>query len=368
MLATCVGLLLAGVAAAATTGPDGRAARQIYMDACASCHGADGRGLSRSQVGFNDPLPDFTDCNFATREPDADWIAVAHQGGPVRGFSHVMPSFGGALTIDEITLAVSHIRTFCPDDAWPRGELNFPRPIITEKAFPEDEAVLTTIVPTEGEADAVDMEIVYEHRFGARNQFELVVPFGWVERDPSGSGDGDWTSGIGDIAMGVKRAVWHSMERGSILSVTGEVILPTGDEDTGFGKGTAVFEPFVSYGQALPGELFLHGQAGLELPADSDRADEEAFLRAAIGRTFTSGRWGRAFSPIVEILGARELVGGATTHWDIAPQVQVTLNTRQHITAAFGVRTPLNDTSSRDTQVMAYVLWEWFDGNLFEGW
>jgi len=369
-LTLCAAIVLVGAAAATAAETDGRTARGIYMDACASCHGADGRGLSKSRVGFDDPLPDFTECNFATREPVSDWIAVAHQGGPVRGFSHVMPSFGAALGEDEIALAVAHIRTFCPDGAWPRGELNFPRPIVTEKAFPEDEAVLTAVVPTEGEADAVDMEIVYEHRFGARNQFELVVPFGWAERVSTGPGEdgGDWTSGVGDIALGVKRAVWHSLEKGAIVAVTAEVVLPTGDEDAGFGKGTAIFEPFVSYGQALPAELFLHAQAGLELPADTDRAEEEAFLRAAIGRKFTAGRWGRAFSPMIEILGARELAGGAATHWDIAPQLQVTLNTRQHISAAFGVRAPLNDTSTRDTQLMAYLLWEWFDGNLFEGW
>ena len=52
-----------------------------------ACHGADGRGSPPERVGFDVPLPDFTDCSFATREPDGDWFAVAHQGGPVRGFA-----------------------------------------------------------------------------------------------------------------------------------------------------------------------------------------------------------------------------------------------------------------------------------------
>jgi hypothetical protein len=42
------------------------------------------------------------------------------------------------------------VRTFCASDAWPRGELNLPRALVTEKAFPEDEAVLTTSVATSG--------------------------------------------------------------------------------------------------------------------------------------------------------------------------------------------------------------------------
>jgi len=365
-------LVFAGTASAAIPAgsgdppPDGR---MVYRSACASCHGDDGRGMSRSRVGFDVPLPDFTDCNFASREPDADWVAVAHDGGPTRGFSNLMPAFGGALSVAELEAAMEHIRTFCADDDWPRGELNLPRALFTEKAYPEDEAVLTTTVDTEGEYDRIGGEIVYEQRFGARNQVEIVVPFGWQQRPTAGNPDDTtWGSSLGDVAVGIKRAFWHDLERGAIVSATAEVILPTGDDEAGFGKGTAVFEPFVSYGQILPAELFLHGQAGFELPFDSDRADEEAFLRGALGRTFTVGRWGRAFSPMVEVLGARELTSGATTHWDLVPQIQITLNTRQHVMLNVGVRTPLNDTADRDTQVVAYLLWDWFDGGLFQGW
>ncbi len=365
-------LVVAGTASAAMPAeggdppPDGR---MVYRAACASCHGDDGRGMSRSRVGFDVPLPDFSDCNFASREPDADWVAVAHDGGPTRGFSHLMPAFGGALSVVELEAAMAHIRTFCGDDDWPRGELNLPRALFTEKAYPEDEAVLTATVDTEGEYDRIGAEIVYEQRFGARNQVEIVVPFGWQQRPAAGDPDDTtWGSSLGDVAVGIKRAFWHDLERGAIVSATAEVILPTGDDDAGFGTGTVVLEPFVSYGQILPAELFLHGQAGFELPLDSDRADEEVFLRGALGRTFTVGRWGRAFSPMIEVLGARELTSGATTHWDLVPQIQITLNTRQHVMLNVGVRTPLNDTADRNTQVVAYLLWDWFDGGLFQGW
>jgi len=33
-----------------------------------------------------------------------------------------------------------------------------------------------------------------------------------------------------------------------------------------------------------------------------------------------------------------------------------------------GVRVPLNDRAGRDTRVMVYLLWDWFDGGLFDGW
>ena len=281
--------------------------------------------MPRTIVGFEEPLPDFTDCSFATREPDSDWLAVIHDGGPARGFAKMMPAFGAALSEEELVLVLAHVRTLCTDDDWPRGELNLPRPLVTEKAYPEDELVYSATVAAEGPW-AIENELVYEKRFGARNQLEVALPFGWRERG-AGTDPGDRDGGLGDLALGVKRALWHDLERGSILSLTGEVILPTGDQDEGFGKGFTVFEPFVSFGRILPADGFLHLQAGLEIPVGEEDANDEAFWHAALGRSFSEGRWGRTWSPMVELLGARELAGGEPVHWDAVPQVQVTLNT-----------------------------------------
>jgi len=358
--------VLAFAALPAAAGPDGGA---LYRAACAACHGDDGRGRAAVEVGFAEPLPDFTDCSFATREPDADWLSITRGGGPVRGFARMMPAFGAALGAEEQEAILGHVRGFCGEAAWPRGELNLPRPLITEKAYPEDELVWTTGVGT-GDEGSVSNELLYEKRFGARNQVELVLPIDWVERPaPTAASPGEtsWTGGVGDMAVAVKRAVWHDHRRGSIFSVIGEVILPTGDDDRGLGKGYAVFEPFVAFGQLLPRDAFLHVQTGLELPLDDD-ADDEAFARLALGRSWVEGRWGRTWSPMVELLASRELVSGATLHWDAVPQVQVTLNTRQHVMLNVGVRLPLNDTAGRDPTLLAYLLWDWFDGGFFQGW
>jgi len=324
--------------------------------------------VPQSEVGFELSLPDFTDCQFTTREPDEDWIAVAHDGGPARSFSRLMPAFTEVLSPEEVELAVAHVRTFCPNRNWPRGELNLPRALATEKAFPEDEAVFTSSVATEG-AGSVSNKLIYEKRFGARNQLELIIPFGWHEGASSGNPTAvNWFGGLGDVAFGSKRAIYHDLDKGTIFSVAGEFVLPTGDRDKGFGKGTSVFEPFVSFGQLFPENFFMHAQAGLELPFDTERAEREGFWRVAVGKTLSQRRWGRAWSPMVEFLAARELAGDQNISWDILPQLQWTLSTRQHIMMDVGVRFPLTDSGTRDTQVVFYLLWDWFDGGFTEGW
>lgn len=339
--------------------------RELYELGCASCHGRDGAGGDRgTTVAFDVPVPDFTDCSFASREPDADWVAVAHGGGPVRGFDTTMPAFGEAFTVDQIQRVIDYIRTFCGNASWPRGELNLPRALVTEKAYPEDEAVTTVSIAAEGPGAVVN-ELVYEKRFGPRNQIEIKVPFGAVETSADG-----WTTGLGDVALGLKRAMWHSFEGGTIFSLGGEIVLPTGRESVGLGKGTTVFEPFAAFGQILGGAGFLQLLAAVEVPASEEGgAETEGVWRGVLGWTFAQGEngFGRTWTPMVELLGAREFEEGASTEWDILPQMQVSLNTRQHVLLNAGVRIPLDD-SARSTTVIFYLLWDWFDGGFFQGW
>jgi hypothetical protein len=354
--------IVIAVPAAAHAAPEAsRTPAALYDTACATCHGADGRGAPRSTVGFDVPLPDFTDCRAWPREPNSDWIALAHDGGPARAFDRLMPAFGGALTRDEIEAALSHVRGFCRDTAWPRGELNFPRALVTEKAFPEDEVVASTSIATEGDGDTLT-KLIYEQRLGSRTQFELILP---VAAHATGS---DWTGGVGDVGFAVKRVLYHHGRRGTILSAAGELVLPTGDEANGTGSGVTVFEPFVAFGQALPRDGFIQLQGGFGLPTDTDKANNESFLRTTVGKSFTQGAFGRTWSPMLEVLWARELGDGHSAEWDVVPQMQVTLSTRQHIMLNVGVRVPVTDSGPRPTRLLMYMLWDWFDGGLFEGW
>jgi len=353
-----IGVVTAFAASRATaaTGTE-RSGRELFEATCASCHGVDGRGGEAVASAYPLTPPDLTDCNFATREPDTDWLAVAHQGGPARGFDRVMPAFGELLTRDELQRVITYVRRFCADRAWPRGELNLPRAQVTSKAYPEDEAAVRVIV---GDTE-VKTRLVYARRFGARNQLEVVAPLVFAEETP-----GDWTGGVGDLAVSTKRVLAHDLGIGSIVSAAVEIVTPTGNSRRGLGGGSLVFEGYLAYGQILPARGFVQLQLGGGVPYDRDHADE-VFARAALGRRFVQG-FGRVWSPMIEVLGERELSDDARTHVDLLPQLQVTLSARQHIVANVGVRIPVNDRESRGSQVLVYLIWDWFDGGFLEGW
>jgi hypothetical protein len=335
--------------------------RELYEIGCAKCHGSDGRGVDPSLVGFSVPLPDFTDCRFASREASDDWIAVTHRGGPARGFNTTMPAYAEAFDAGRIERIVEFMRGFCTDRAWPRGELNLPRPLVTEKAFPEDEAVWSTAIDAEGKG-ALETEIVYERRVGARHQWEAILPFG---ASPSEEG-APWSGGIGDVALAWKTAFWHTDT--SILSAGGEVVLPTGDERRGLGTGTTVFEPFLAFARLLSPTWHLQLQGGAEIAADSEKAENEIFWRGTIGRSFAAdGGFGRMWSPMLEVIGSAD-ADFEETSWSLLPQMQVTLSTRQHVRVNAGLQLPVDGGDERPMRFVFYFLWDWFDGGLSDGW
>ena len=336
-----------------------RTGAELYQAACAACHGRDGRGAPQSLVGLDLPLPDFTDCEFTTPEPDLDWTSVIHDGGPARAFDRRMPAFGEALSLEEIQRVIDHLRTFCRNTDWPRGELNLPRAFFTEKAFPENEAVYTVSI----QQSQVTNEFLYERRLGRRSQLEIAVPLEAVE--PSA---GDWRYGLGDVAFAVKHAFYHDLDRGSILGAGAEVIFPTGNEADGLGGGYAIGEPFVLFGQMLPGDGFVQAHVGMELPLNREAKPNEAYWRIAAGKSFVQHRWERTWTPMVELLGNRELLSGEKVYWDVVPQMQVTLSKRQHIMINAGLSLPVNGGDERPKRFVMYLLWDWFDGGLFEAW
>jgi len=84
-----------------------------YSNLCASCHGATGRGNGPAAVALNPKPKDFADCRLMTKLSDDSLFKAIKGGGQSVGLSPMMPSWGGALTDQDIHGLVTYIRAFC---------------------------------------------------------------------------------------------------------------------------------------------------------------------------------------------------------------------------------------------------------------
>ena len=368
LLLLLVGLFLSCLVRAQYLGysfkADVKNGERIYRSGCISCHGNDGKGAEQTISGFEKPdtFPDFTRCDQTTAEVNSAYKAVIEYGGPSRGFSQIMPSFSEALTSKEVDDVIAYLRHFCGNPRWPRGELNLPRALVTEKAYPEDEVVISTAVNAQG-VPGNESHIIHEQRFGVKNQIEVDVPILFQDENRT------WYGGVGDTTLALKRVMFSNLNSGSILSLQGGFLLPSGSRARGFGSGTTTFETFAAFDQLFRSDTFVQTQFGAELPFHTSVAPQSVFFNSAVGQSFAAnGGLGRLWSPMFEFVANRDLMTGAKTDWDIVPQMQVTISRRQHIRGDLGLRIPVNNTPGRQKQVVFYLLWDWQDGKLTKGW
>src|SRR5258706_192236 len=147
-----------------------------------------------------------------------------------------MPAYGEAATPEQIRMVVRYVRSLCRERGWPPGELNFPRAFLVEKAYPENELVIT--------ARGRGQEFIFERRAGKRIQFEAAVStlFDSLDRP------------IDHATAAVKYNVWHDLERRALASVGLEASPPLGRRDRW------ELEPFVAFGFARP-DFIVQGEA-----------------------------------------------------------------------------------------------------------
>jgi hypothetical protein len=331
---------------------------------CARCHADDGSGKVNEPTVTVEPM-DFTDCKITTAEPDADWERAIAKGGPGVGLSPQMPAFEDSLTPNQITAFVSHMRGFCKEPGWPSGNTNFPRPLLTKKAFPENEFLIVPAVshwdedpaPSITEASLVAM---YERRVGKRSMVEIEVPLITTNVLTT------WIGGVGDVALAFKHAIYATGDDPAnaspprIVSAGLEAVLPSGDRFKTHGSGTTIFEPFVTAGTMLR-NWYVQGELKVELPANRVRADRAVVYRAYVGRdlnrapnTWTLGVefTGESTYPLIEV---------RTNLVALTPQVRKGLTGTGALAAAAGVMLPINKRDAQGVRWVGYLLWEYLE-------
>jgi mono/diheme cytochrome c family protein len=329
----------------------------LYERACARCHGADGRG-DRPDIQLNAPMPNFARCAESAEETDAQWRRTIEKGGIVYGLSDEMPAYGDVLSRAQVDSLLAYLRDFCGNPRWARGELNFRRPLFTEKAYPENELVLgPRLERSPGAPASFTLAGTWERRLGPRTQMEVVVPLSSLAQGEPGR-QPRRQLGVGDVELGVKQVVAASLPRRFILSTGLDVAFPTGRSSAGLGTGTYRFEPFVAAGKELAGWA-LQGQVSVEIPADRQKSERELQYSVVIGRPVYFIREVRDLFGALEVVVTRELARGEPNRIFLAPQLRLPIDRLGRWAFAAGPTIPLTQRSTNRAGFAAYLLWEY---------
>ncbi|MBI4420037.1 MAG: cytochrome c [Gemmatimonadetes bacterium] len=320
-------------AAALLTAVQTDAGQALYRAWCGSCHGDDGRGGSKAITRLEVPAADLASCAISSAEPEDRWVDIVREGGAAFGLSLDMPAFGENASVEQIRAIVRYTRSLCGDRAWPPGELNFPRPFLTEKAYPENEAVLV--------ARGREQALLYERRIGPRLQVE-----GEVRTVLDG---GDVFAGI---TAALKYNAWHRLEARALASFGIEVAPAIGRQ------AEWEIEPFLAFGANVGGAIVVQGEA------------LATFEGGLAGGTLRLGA-GRELGRIVPMVEGgwtipRAGVGQTLT---LVPQVWFQLSRLGHVAGSVGVEWPVAGPQPRgDPRLVAFLLWDFGDGPLQRGW
>ena len=314
---------------------------EMWNSWCARCHGIDGTGKVPEPTVTVVPR-DFTDCKTATGEADPDWALAIEKGGPAVGLSSQMPAFGDVLKSDQIQGFVDHLRKFCVESGWPDGNLNLPRPMFTEKAFPEDELVVTPVAShVKGQRTEWTTETTLEKRIAKRWQLELTQPFN------SAVQGSDRFTGFGDFEIGMK---WVANPNAHNHLVTGgiDVTTPTGSSAKGLGAGEAGFEPYIATASAW-GYSYFSTQFKIQMPKNGPWANEVTIYRMALSHDLDPSPSGLNLG--IELTGENKDVA-------LTPQLRKGISPSGAIAAAIGVSLPINNRDVQGVKWVGYVLWE----------
>ena len=194
-----------------------------------------------------------------------------------------MHAFGTVLSRSDIADVARYVKSLCTDPDWVPGELNFPFPLLTGKAYPEQEMLVGGRFGRNGKNVNEYfgcVELSGERADQHRNQ--VPRPFHQPQHRPDGVRP--WR-----YCLSVKRVLAFSPLYRTLASAGVELTLPTGCDRRGLGEGSFVFEPNLRAG--VDWKQFVVQAAGaLAFPAGTSNINSEGKLDVAIERYFFRNR------------------------------------------------------------------------------
>jgi hypothetical protein len=198
--------------------------------------------------------------------------------------------------------------------------------------------------------------------FSQTHQLSYSVPYSFVRTQ------GQWTDGVGDMLLNYRYQALFKEDTLTALAPRFSLVLPTGDEDRGFGYGTIGYQWNLPFSTAIGDRLFAHANAGLTFLPDVGEQPEHDLLHYNLGASliycFNSN-----FHFMLEWVGVwNETVGisNGTEHEFasiISPGVRYAFNFRNGSQLVLGLAVPLGLTSS--TSDIGGLLYLSFEHRLF---
>jgi mono/diheme cytochrome c family protein len=291
--------------------------REIFEQNCIMCHGADAKGTGQLAAALPVRPANLTDCKLTAEDSVEVLQGIIRHGGPYAGRSPVMPAFETVLSNSDIADLAHYVKSLCADPDWVPEELNFPRPLITGKAFPEQEMLVGGRFGRNGEKVNEYLGVL-DYRVNGLTNIEIKSRA--LSINPN---IGPTESGVGDTVLSVKRVVAFSPLYRTLASAGVELTLPTGSDQRGLGDGNFVLEPNLRAG--VDWKQFVVQVAGaLAFPARTSDINSEGKLDVAIGRYFFPDPR-LQITPMIEFNTTTRISGPSygETKSAILPQVRV---------------------------------------------
>jgi mono/diheme cytochrome c family protein len=102
-----------GAGAPVVTAAETITTEQMYQDTCSRCHGAQGYGDGTDGTTLATHPRNFHDCDIMAKDADDKVFEEIKGGSASIGRSNDMPSWGEALSDDEIHNLLAYVRKFC---------------------------------------------------------------------------------------------------------------------------------------------------------------------------------------------------------------------------------------------------------------
>jgi hypothetical protein len=103
--------------------------------------------------------------------------------------------------------------------------------------------------------------------FSMAHQLSYTVPYGIVRES------GDSKSGVGDVLLNYRYQAWFDEKTLGAFAPRFSLVLPTGDEDRGFGEDTLGYQVNLPFSSAIGKDWFVHLNAGATFLPDAASAN-----------------------------------------------------------------------------------------------